>query len=211
MNVAIAVPDIRFRGGAEQVARDIGVALRLLGEVVIVSAFSNRTESGQTPEGLTICHLGLERPKSALDKIAMRLRLSSHVRRAVPDADIIIGNNFYRYWALPPLMRSRALCIEVQHLCYEEERPSYLRLLLRNLLYRWLNGVAVLTERDREMFARHRVTNTSVLPNAVNIPAEDFSNVQRPNAIIAVGRLTAQKNFAALIEAWASVAPRLPD
>jgi glycosyltransferase involved in cell wall biosynthesis len=214
MKIAIAVPDITFKGGAEQVARNIGVALRPVADVIILSAFSSKatskTEVEETEEGLKVCHLGLQRPRSALDKIAMRLRLSSHVRRALPDVDIIIGNNFYRYWALPPLF-GRPICVEVQHLRYEEERPSYLRLLLRDSLYRWLNRVVVLTERDRDMFESHRVTNTRVLPNAVDIPAQDFAAVQRPKAVIAVGRLTEQKNFGALIETWANVSPKMPN
>lgn len=208
MKIVVAVPDIGFKGGAEQVARDIALALQALGEVVVVSAFS-KTGEARIGERVAVLHLGLARPRTALGKILMRFSLAAHMRRAVPGADVVIGNNYFRYWALPPILR-RPICVEVQHLCYEEARPSRARLALRNLLYRRLDGLAVLTERDRMAFARNGVRQATLLPNAVALPRHDSHDVPRPQAVIAVGRLTAQKNFGALIEAWHLAAPSLP-
>ncbi len=214
MKIIVAVPDITFNGGAEQVARDICAALLAMGDVVIVSAFSHSSQRVASNGGdrgkdasLNVVHLGLRRPGSPLGKVLTRLTLMRSLRRAVPDADIVVGNNFFRYFALP--LSRRMVCVEVQHLCYEEERPRPFHLMLRNLLYRWLDNIVVLTERDRSMFASHRVTNTSVLYNSVHLPKTVSESSARPKVVVAVGRLTAQKNFAALIEVWASVAPRL--
>jgi glycosyltransferase involved in cell wall biosynthesis len=217
MKIIVAVPDITFNGGAEQVARDIGAALLELGEVVIVSAFSHARDRGASDTyecrsggRVAVAHLGMGRPRNALDKIMLRLTLMSKVMRAVPDADIVIGNNFFRYFALRPLSM-RPVCVEVQHLCYEEERPRRVQLSMRNALYKRLHNVVVLTERDRALFARHGVKNTSVLYNAVHLPQAVGDPIARPKVVVAVGRLTPQKNFAALIEVWADVATRLAD
>jgi glycosyltransferase involved in cell wall biosynthesis len=216
MKIIVAVPDITFNGGAEQVARDIGTALLAVGDVVIVSAFSHPAERVPSKAGnrwkeggIGVVHLGLSRPRSVLGKIFTRLTLMRSLRRAVPDADIVVGNNFFRYFALP--LSRQVVCVEVQHLCYEEERPRPFHLMLRNLLYRWLDNVVVLTERDRSVFASHRVTNTSVLYNAVHLPPTVSDAALRPKVVIAVGRLTAQKNFSTLIEVWATIAHRLAD
>jgi glycosyltransferase involved in cell wall biosynthesis len=214
MKIIVAVPDITFHGGAEQVAQDIGAALLGMGDVVIVSAFSHASKQGASnaldrrKEGLLdVVHLGLRRPRSVLGKVFTRLTLMRSLRRAIPDADIVIGNNFFRYFALP--LSRRVICVEVQHLCYEEERPRPLHLMLRNALYRWLDNIVVLTERDRMEFARHGVKNTSVLYNAVHVPGTVRDATARSKVVVAVGRLTAQKNFATLIEVWATVAHRL--
>ena len=217
MKIIVAVPDITFNGGAEQVARDIGAALLELGEVVIVSVFSH---AGDRPSAnardfgdgrsVAVVHLGMSRPRNAVDKIFIRLALMRNVMRAVPDADIVIGNNFFRYFAMRPLSK-RPVCIEVQHLCYEEERPRWIQLLMRDTLYKRLDNVVVLTERDRALFARQGVENASVLYNAVHMPRAIGDPAARPKVVVAVGRLTAQKNFAALIEVWAEVAERLHD
>lgn len=208
MKIIVAVPDIGFKGGAEQVALDIATALSGCHDVAVLSLFSSEHDLRLT-KGVDVVHLNLRRPVSVFEKIRTRLNISDFIRHELKDIDALIGNNFFRYWALPPLVGG-PICIEVQHLRYEEDRHKSLRMFLRNWLYRWLDGIVVLTERDRELFIRNNVDNVSVIYNMVSC-SEKIFNQSRPKVVIAVGRLSAQKNFGELVETWVSVRDKLKD
>ncbi|CAE6728642.1 UDP-N-acetylglucosamine--peptide N-acetylglucosaminyltransferase GtfA subunit [Paraburkholderia nemoris] len=208
MKIVIAVPDIGFKGGAEQVALDTATALSKFHDVTILSLFSSGHDS-RLMNGVDVVHLNIYRPISILEKIRTRLRISNFIRHELNDVDVLIGNNFFRYWAFPPFVGG-SICVEVQHLRYEEDRHHWLRMFLRNWLYRWLDGVVVLTERDRALFIKNNVADVSVIYNMVPF-SEKINNRMRPKIVVAVGRLSAQKNFGELIEAWVGVREKLND
>ncbi|NML96700.1 glycosyltransferase family 4 protein [Paraburkholderia sp. RP-4-7] len=208
MKIVIGIPDIGFKGGAEQVALDIATALSKCHDVTVLSLFSSGHDL-RLINGVDVVHLNLYRPVSVFEKIRTRLGISNFIRHELKGVDILIGNNFFRYWALPPLVDG-PICVEVQHLRYEEDRHKSLRMFLRNWLYRWLDGVVVLTERDRALFIRNNVTDVSVIYNMVPF-YEKVIYRSRPKIVIAVGRLSAQKNFSELIEAWVGVREKLKD
>ncbi|CAB3646028.1 UDP-N-acetylglucosamine--peptide N-acetylglucosaminyltransferase GtfA subunit [Paraburkholderia sediminicola] len=208
MRIVIAVPDIGFKGGAEQVALDTATALAKFHDVTILSLFSSGHDS-RFVNGVDVVHLNIYRPISILEKIRTRLRISNFIRHELKDIDVLIGNNFFRYWAFPSFVGG-PICVEVQHLRYEEDRHHWLRMFLRNWLYRWLDGVVVLTERDRALFIKNNVADVSVIYNMVPFSEKSIDRV-RPKIVVAVGRLSAQKNFGELIEAWVGVREKLSD
>lgn len=67
----------------------------------------------------------------------------------------------------------------------------------------------VLTEEDRVLWGSQH-TNIQVIPNPLPFVPEVMADTSTKR-IIAAGRYCYQKNFNALLEAWAQLAPRFPD
>jgi glycosyltransferase involved in cell wall biosynthesis len=76
-------------------------------------------------------------------------------------------------------------------------------------LYRDIDAFLLLTQADAEAFRRVGLNNTGVMPNPVTLRPTDTASLETPT-IINVGRLTAQKNQKALVEAFALVATDHP-
>lgn len=66
----------------------------------------------------------------------------------------------------------------------------------------------VLTKEDRSNWPELR--DVVVIPNALTFEPEQRSSLSRKR-VLAVGRMTYQKNFESLVNIWARVAPRHPD
>ncbi len=81
--------------------------------------------------------------------------------------------------------------------------------------YGGLEAVVLLTERDRENYAAMlpgKSTTVLAIPNAVpRLPGAPLPAHDRRRAVIAAGRLTAQKGFDLLISAFALVTAEYPD
>ncbi len=67
----------------------------------------------------------------------------------------------------------------------------------------------VLTEKDRLM--RGNIPNMIVIPNFITIESSDSMPVAESRKVIAVGRLSIEKGFDYLFQAWAMVSSKYPD
>jgi glycosyltransferase involved in cell wall biosynthesis len=79
-------------------------------------------------------------------------------------------------------------------------------------LYGGLDAVVVLTETDRERYRQHvdGAVPLAVIPNTARELAGGKADLTA-HRVLAAGRLTAQKGFDMLIDAWAEVAPAHDD
>jgi glycosyltransferase involved in cell wall biosynthesis len=97
-----------------------------------------------------------------------------------------------------------------EHLNFAHHAPHIRRAIQRD--YRRLDALVTLTERDLARYRRALgdTTRLAAIPNA----APDFGGIRsdgRAKRVIAVGRLTRQKGFARLIQAFAQAAADRPD
>jgi glycosyltransferase involved in cell wall biosynthesis len=106
---------------------------------------------------------------------------------------------------------ARVVTIGQEHLNFHAHRPGLVRAIKR--LYRRLDAVVVLTHEDQRDYtellagARTRVARiTNALPRLRGEPAQE-----REKVVLAAGRVTWQKGFDMLIEAFIPVAERHPD
>jgi glycosyltransferase involved in cell wall biosynthesis len=91
---------------------------------------------------------------------------------------------------------------------------------MRSRTYRFLDTVVVQTEKTAEWVRRHtNAARIAVIPNAVQWPLPDTpprvspDSVGRPGnrRLVAAGRLEHQKGFDLLIDAFAEIAPSVPE
>jgi len=195
--ILIVVPDVNFIGGAERVAINLHHLFKNNSiDVKIFSLFSTVVDKSKLGE-LSVIHGGYSRSKSILSRINLNIRNFPRINRILKQYDYVIGNNVFRYYLLP-IYQSKL--IEIQHLRYEEEVGS--KLNIRNFFYKMLYKVVTLTERDRIEFESNDVKNITCIPNF--IPDISLSNQYKASSkmLLAVGRLTSQKNFISLINIW---------
>lgn len=81
--------------------------------------------------------------------------------------------------------------------------------LLRRLCYSWADQVVAQTQDAGSWLQRHCHTNVLIIPNALRTMAAPDST--REPLIIAVGRLSREKGFDVLLEAFARVRARFPE
>jgi glycosyltransferase involved in cell wall biosynthesis len=215
MKVAIISPNIDFIGGAEKVAINLAKHLSAKYQVEIISVFQNNKGQVIDPiSNVVIKRLNLNEEKNFIKRFYQRVTLFARLKNELKDYDIIIGNLFFRYFAMPFFSKVNGKIIEIQHMGYNENYIERKGLMLsirkkimcfsRNFIYKKLTKVVILTKKDEKLFNENKVKNTCVIPNALPIVSEEKSQLKNKN-IIAIGRLTSQKGFDMLIKAWEKV------
>ncbi|MCC2981313.1 glycosyltransferase family 4 protein [Sphingomonas sp. IC4-52] len=80
---------------------------------------------------------------------------------------------------------------------------------LTSLLYAHASRIVIMSERSRQALPRASRARAAIIPNPVR--PSGLRKVPRTKAFVAVGRLTQQKGFDILLEAFAAISPSLPD
>lgn len=89
---------------------------------------------------------------------------------------------------------------------------SRLHRFLKKLTYRLSSGVVFQTNDVMKYFSAPIQKKSIVIPNPIiddNLPVSDIRNARKE--IVAVGRLSEEKNFEILIDAFAEIADRIPE
>lgn len=133
------------------------------------------------------------------------------------NADICISMFDYEFDILP-YIKDKSLKLLEYHFCKKqkvnEERVLIMKLLqyVRTIIWvsiiKKYDSFVVLTEEDKEMWGN--LDNLSVIPNPLEKIPSLHSNLDN-KTIIAIGRLTYQKGFDRLIDAWSIIAQEHSD
>jgi glycosyltransferase involved in cell wall biosynthesis len=83
--------------------------------------------------------------------------------------------------------------------------------LLRSVLYRRANAITVQTKAAASYFTSSLGKKTIVIPNAVVVPPPVEPVAKQGNSLVAMGRLSHEKGFDLLLQAFATLAERFPD
>lgn len=128
---------------------------------------------------------------------------------------LIVVDSISCVFTVPALMG-----LGIKHICWEHfnlkvNLNSRFRDLGRWMASKWCDHIVTLTERDKKFWEeKYKINSKNMLiaisnPNTSNIednkPLLDYKN------ILTVGRLTHQKGYDLLIEAWAKIAHSLPE
>lgn len=128
--------------------------------------------------------------------------------------DILIDvESMLALYALPAIMGLKVRHICWEHFNYNVDLGKASRRLARKLAARFADDVVTLTERDKQLWLDNTTCKASItaIPNPVTIDLPSQINPHKEKLFLAVGRLTYQKGFDLLLQAWALVAPLHPD
>ncbi|UCA10513.1 glycosyltransferase family 4 protein [Aeromonas enteropelogenes] len=213
MNVCFFVGNINLAGGTERVASLIANELQARGYRVYVL----NLQFGDSPffklsDDIKIGHLfssagrGVTRLPIAIKKIR----------------DFVIKNEIDVFVSVESMLFlyafSALLGLKVKHICWEHfnynvDLGKPVRRLARKLAARFADNVITLTKRDRELWLAHEKCKADIItiPNPVTVTPALEINREKRKIFLAIGRLTYQKGFDLLLQAWAKVSPLYPD
>lgn len=133
------------------------------------------------------------------------------------NVDICISMFDYEFDILPSI-NDRSKKLLEYHFCKKqkinEEKQIIMKLLQYIRIKIWTNIIkkydsfVVLTEEDKDMWGN--ISNIKVIPNPLEKLPSTYSNLNN-KTIIAIGRLTYQKGFDRLINAWSIIANKYSD
>lgn len=110
------------------------------------------------------------------------------------------------------------LGLPVTHICWEHfnfnsDLSKNGRRLARQLAARYCDSVVTLTERDKQYWLKgtQHKSQITAIANPCPFPAQDYTKKENTRTVLAVGRLTYQKGFDLLLEAWIHVNKSMPD
>ncbi|HHQ4615802.1 glycosyltransferase family 4 protein [Aeromonas veronii] len=213
MKICFFIGDLNKSGGTERVASVIANELHKSGHAV----FMLNLQCGEQPffeltDGIHVSQLfttegrGLLRLPQAIVKLRRYLKLHQ--------IDILIDvESMLALYALPAVVG-----LNVRHICWEHfnyniDLGKASRRLARKLAARFADDVITLTERDKQLWLANTTSkeNITAIPNPVTIALPASINPHKEKLFLAVGRLTYQKGFDLLLQAWSQVAPFHPD
>ena len=213
MNVCFFIGNLNQSGGTERVASVIANGLQKCGH----SVFMLNLQCGEQPffeltDGIHVSQLfttegrGLLRLPQAIVKL--RRYLQQH------QIDILIDvESMLTLYALPAVVGLNVRHICWEHFNYHVDLGKASRRLARKLAARFADDVITLTERDKQLWLANTTCKAHItaIPNPVTIALPTNINPEKEKLFLAVGRLTYQKGFDLLLQAWAQVAPLHPD
>jgi GalNAc-alpha-(1->4)-GalNAc-alpha-(1->3)-diNAcBac-PP-undecaprenol alpha-1,4-N-acetyl-D-galactosaminyltransferase len=219
MRLTLVIPSLE-RGGAERVMCSLANAWAEQGHEVALLTL-NREGPPAFPLHTSVKRYQLGMASEPANFAVTASRQSARIRalrrqfrQARPDVII----SFIVYSNILTLLAARGLKIPV--IVSERTDPGYkigpVWELLRRLAYRWADMLVCQTQASLEWFRKRYGLNGCVIPNPVSLTSEaehDLSTRRSygANTVLAMGRLSYEKGFDLLLDAFAQVADRHPE
>lgn len=116
--------------------------------------------------------------------------------------DLAVVHNMGKLTPFFALSKTNIPTISLEHIAFKT-RPRWLKTISK-ILYKNIDHVVTINSDDLKSFKEIGCSKVSVIPNPSSFPSIslDEVNINNTKKVLAIGRLTYQKNFHALIEAW---------
>lgn len=189
-------------GGAERVLTTVANYLKKNGAVVEILKTSPRIKENY---GLDIGIPVIQLPKISTNKEIKAFLMVHNIRKVFCQHKDYVIISFLSDNNMLSILASRGLGNKL--IISERNDPSrncgnkYLR-WIRNQLYLLADWNVFQTEEAKQYFCSSIQRRSSVIPNPVFMKEENYNDFPVEKAIIAVGRLTPQKNYPMLINAF---------
>lgn len=211
--ICFFVGNLNNAGGTERVSSVIASELHQRGYQVHMlslqcgdNPFFDLSDGIQISQLFTTAGSGMRRFPLAIVKLRRYLKNNQ--------IDILIDvESMLAIYALPAVAGLKVHHICWEHFNYNVDLGKISRRLARKLAARFADDVVTLTERDKELWHTNTTckANITAISNPVTISLPTEIKPYKQKLFLAVGRLTSQKGFDLLLQAWSQVAPLYPD
>lgn len=213
MKICFFVGSLAQTGGTERVSSVIASELQRRGyQIYMLSLQCGDKPFFELADGVHVSQLfatagrGMLRLPLAIGRL--RRYLQQHQINILIDVESMLA-----LYALPALigLNIRHICWE--HFNYHVDLGKASRRLARQLAALFSDDIVTLTERDKQLWLANTRSkaNITAIPNPVTIELPANIEPDKEKLFLAVGRLTYQKGFDLLLQAWAQVVPLHPD
>lgn len=190
-------------GGAERVLSLMANYWAQKNYRIIIITLGNSTPFYSLEDGIQIVQLSLlKNSVSVFNAIANNIERIKVIRNKLVEIDPDIVISFMTETNIISTIGCRIInkpIIIAERISYDF-LASRAWISLRKLVYRFSNALIVQTRYDQEKY--HRLANTFVINNPLNIKETIPNNNREDKNILAVGRLNRQKGFDRLIKAF---------
>lgn len=204
--------NISWSGGTERVSSEIANQLIDMGyEISFLSLYGTSQPFFELNEHIECSSLF----KNKYPFKAMLPYVSLKVRRYLieNDIDIIIDvDSILSLYSIPAQFFLRTKHITWEHFNYKSNFNMFSRKLSRILAAKFSDVVVTLTKKDRDYWESAIDCNADIvpIPNPSPFSEVPLEEVVNNNIVLAVGRLTYQKGFDRLIDAWSNIESSIP-
>lgn len=136
-------------------------------------------------------------------------KLRNHLKKNKIDV-IIDVESMLALYTIPAIIG-----LKIRHICWEHfnfniDLGKKTRRLARRLAALFADDIITLTERDRQLWLQKLACKANIITinNPITIPTPIGKNKHKEKLFLAVGRLTYQKGFDMLLNAWAMIPHR---
>ncbi|MDX7645553.1 glycosyltransferase family 4 protein [Aeromonas caviae] len=211
--ICFFIGNLNNAGGTERVSSVIASELQHRGyQIHILSLQCGKKPFFELADGIHISQLFTKAGRGMLRLPITIMRLRRYLRQQ--QIDILIDvESMLALYALPAVVGLNVRHICWEHFNYHVDLGKASRRLARKLAARFADDVITLTERDKQLWLANTTCKAHItaIPNPVTIALPTNINPEKEKLFLAVGRLTYQKGFDLLLQAWAQVAPLHPD
>ncbi|MGB9406624.1 MAG: glycosyltransferase family 4 protein [Terracidiphilus sp.] len=212
MKICFIIHDVTARAGSERAQASLANALSTRGESISIwSMYGLRNSPGfPLASSVKVCY-GLEKPSPFfLDYPWLACVFAAHVIRLRPDWIVCTGANRLIVALLAAFVPGVKVAIW-EHFPVSNSVTRLRGRLARIIASVLASRIVTLTEFDKYLYKTlYAPTGTITrIPNIVLSPG--FNGSIRSKEVLAMGRLSHEKGFDLLLEAWSLAIQRLPD
>ena len=211
-SICFFVGNINHSGGTERVAIVIANALAEKGyQVSILSLWQGDQPFFSLSASIVLGSLYKERRRFTFRYPAVAFKLRRYVKENKINVLVDVESMLALY-SVPALGFTDIRHITWEHFNFKSNLGLRSRQLARLVAARFSDVVVTLTERDRQFWVNGTSAKAKIvtIPNPVPFELPEVNYDADSKIALAVGRLTYQKGFDMLIEAWAKVAHHAP-
>lgn len=217
MKIGFLINDLSA-GGAERATVSLSNSFAEKGNDVEIITFRGEESFYPLNEKVSLTSAGFDEidHNASIQRLWGTIKRMFHLRKVVKSKqlDVLIGMSFSMTWyAVFATVFTKTKAIGTERNNPYKYKATKLYTILRKVFYYLCNGYIFQTEKSSKFFTEELKDRDVIIPNAIfNEMIYDLEPPEkREKVICAVGRLTEQKRFDVLIDAFSQIAGRFPD